>query len=110
MSCTDPLATLTKEQDARNATLLHETKYCGPRFESKVLPFTLDLAKGTWAAEYDEALGALEKVGARTAIESLASLAAVNDIDHLGGALELIPPLLIFFGLLWMARAKRGQQ
>jgi transketolase len=95
MSCIDPLATLTKEQDARNTSLLRDTPYCGPRFESKVLPFTLDLAHGTWRSEYDEALGALEKIGARTAIESLASLAKVNDIDHLGGGLELIPALLM---------------
>ena len=40
---TDPLATLTTEQDRRNADLLAATVYCGPRFESKVLPFTLDL-------------------------------------------------------------------
>ena len=95
MSCIDPLATLTTEQDARNASLLRETPYCGPRFESKVLPFTLDLAKDSWTSEYDETLGALEKIGARTAIESLASLARVNDIDHLGGGLELIPALLM---------------
>ena len=94
-SCIDPLATLTGEQDARNASLLRETPYCGPRFESKALPFTIDLATGTWQPEYDDTLGALEKVGARTAIESLASLARVNDIDHLGGGLELIPALLM---------------
>ena len=57
MSCIDPLATLTTEQDARNASLLRETPYCGPRFESKVLPFTLDLAKDSWTSEYDETLG-----------------------------------------------------
>jgi transketolase N-terminal domain/subunit/transketolase C-terminal domain/subunit len=95
MSCHDPLATLTKQQEARNAALLRETPYCGSRFESKVLPFTLDLARGSFTDEHDETLAALEKVGARTAIESLASLARVNDIDHLGGGLELIPALLM---------------
>jgi len=95
MNCPDPLATLTTEQDARNASLLRDTQYCGPRFESKVLPFTLDLANGSWQTEHDETLGALEKIAARTAIESLASLAKVNDIDHLGGGLELIPALLM---------------
>ena len=43
---TDPLETLTVEQTARNAALLHESTYCGPRFESRALPFTLDLANG----------------------------------------------------------------
>src|SRR5215831_9414745 len=95
MTCPDPLASLTEEQITRNDALLRATPYCGRRFESKVLPFTLDLAKGVWTAEHDETLGALEKIAARTAIESLASLAKVNDIDHLGGGLELIPPLLM---------------
>src|SRR5262249_52937310 len=95
MSCADPLATLTSEQDARNASLLRDTPYCGPRFESKVLPFTLDLANAGWETKHDETLGALEKIAARTAIEALASLAKVNDIDHLGGGLELIPALLM---------------
>ena len=93
---TDPLATLTTEQNARDAALLQHTPYCGPRFESKVLPFTLDLAGGELRPEDELALAALEKEGARVAIESLASLAKnANDIDHLGGGLELIPALLM---------------
>ena len=93
---TDPLATLTAEQEARNRALLAQTTLCGPRFESRVLPFTLDLAGGDLRPEDDLALSALEKVAARTAIESLASLAKnANDIDHLGGGLELIPALLM---------------
>ena len=93
---TDPLATLTTEQNARNAALLQQTTYCAPRFESKVLPFTLDLSGGELRPEDEVALAALEKQGARTAIESLASLARnANDIDHLGGGLELIPALLM---------------
>src|SRR4051794_11253520 len=92
---TDPLASLTAEQDARNAALLGGTTYCGPRFESSVLPFTLDLTTGAIAADAAVALAALEKTAARTAIESLASLARAGDIDHLGGGLELIPALLM---------------
>jgi transketolase N-terminal domain/subunit/transketolase C-terminal domain/subunit len=95
MSCSNPLTTLKKEQDARNAALLAATPLCGPRFESRVLPFTLDLARGTFGDEQDETLAALEKQAARTAIESLVSLAKANDIDHLGGGLELIPALLM---------------
>ncbi len=44
------------------------------------------------------ALAALEKTAATIAIESLISLAKVNDIDHLGGGLELIGPLLMTLG------------
>jgi transketolase N-terminal domain/subunit/transketolase C-terminal domain/subunit len=61
-----------------------------------VLPFTLDLAAGDLRPDDELTLAALEKEGARTAIESLASLAKnANDIDHLGGGLELIPALLM---------------
>ncbi len=93
---TDPLAMLTADQNARDAALLQKTPYRGPRFESRVLPFTLDLAGGDLRPEDELSLAALEKEAARTAIESLGSLAKnANDIDHLGGGLELIPALLM---------------
>jgi transketolase N-terminal domain/subunit/transketolase C-terminal domain/subunit len=91
----DSLTTLAAEQDARNAALLARTPHLGQRIESNVLPFTLDLTRAEFSAEHDLALSALEKQAARTAIESLVSLAKVNDIDHLGGGLELIPALLM---------------
>jgi transketolase N-terminal domain/subunit/transketolase C-terminal domain/subunit len=91
----DSLTTLTTEQDARNAALLARTPHLGQRIESSVLPFTLDLSRAEFTAEDELALSALEKQAARIAIESLASLAKVNDIDHLGGGLELIPALLM---------------
>src|SRR3982750_4299084 len=91
----DSLSTLTNEQNGRNAALLARTPHLGQRIESSVLPFTLDLSGGDLTAEQEATLSALEKQSARTAIESLASLAKVNDIDHLGGGLELIPALLM---------------
>jgi transketolase N-terminal domain/subunit/transketolase C-terminal domain/subunit len=94
-TCIDPLTSQTDAQDARNRSLLSRSAHLGERIESKVLPFVLDLAGGTLTPEQETALAALEKQGARTAIESLASLAKANDIDHLGGGLELIPALLM---------------
>jgi hypothetical protein len=91
----DSLTTLTIEQEARNAALLARTPHLGQRIESNVLPFTLDLSRAEFSDEDDTTLSALEKQAARTAIESLVSLAKVNDIDHLGGGLELIPALLM---------------
>jgi transketolase N-terminal domain/subunit/transketolase C-terminal domain/subunit len=91
----DALIALTTEQEKRNAALLAQSSHFGARVESNVLPVTLDLAGGEFAASMDAAFGALEKDAARIAIESLASLAKVNDIDHLGGGLELIPALLM---------------
>jgi transketolase N-terminal domain/subunit/transketolase C-terminal domain/subunit len=91
----DPLAARAADQDARNASLLAATRYADARVESAVLPLTLDLAAGTLSPETEGAFAALEKEAARTAIEALVSLARVNDIDHLGGGLELIPALLM---------------
>ena len=93
--CIDPLAAPAAAQDQRNAALLSQTPYMGQRFESRVLPFALDLERTEFGAAEEAALGALEKHAARTAIEALASLAKANDIDHLGGGLELIPALLM---------------
>jgi transketolase N-terminal domain/subunit/transketolase C-terminal domain/subunit len=94
-NCKDPLAALTGEQQARNRALLAGTPHLGTRIQSDVLPFTLDFGRREFTAEQGLRLGALEKEAARTAIESLVSLAKVNDIDHLGGGLELIPALLM---------------
>ena len=91
----DPLAARAADQDARNASLLAATRYADARVESPVLPLTVDLAGGTLSPETDVTFAALEKEAARTAIEALVSLAKVNDIDHLGGGLELIPALLM---------------
>ena len=94
-TCTDPLTTQSAAQEDRNRALLEKSAHLGARIESKVLPFVLDLTGGDLTPAQAAALSALEKHGARTAVEALASLAKVNDIDHLGGGLELIPALLM---------------
>ena len=94
-NCTDPLGALTNEQHARNRALLARTPHLGARLQSDVLPFTLDFARREFTAEQALRLGAMEKEAARTAIESLVSLAKAGDLDHLGGGLELIPALLM---------------
>jgi len=87
-------------QQARNAALLADTPTLGETVRSEVLPFALDLASGTLTGAQDLALAALEKTAARIAIESLISMAKINDIDHLGGGLELIGPLLMTLGIV----------
>jgi transketolase N-terminal domain/subunit len=96
----DALRRLADEQDARNAALLTQTPTLAGRVRSQVLPFALDLTSGALSAEQDHALAGLEKTAAAIAIESLISLARVNDIDHLGGGLELIGPLLMTLGVV----------
>ena len=92
------LQRLFEQQVDRNQQLLKATPTVGDAIRSEVLPFAIDLKGSALPDDTEKALGALEKTAARIAIESLISLAKVNDIDHLGGGLELIGPLLMTLG------------
>jgi hypothetical protein len=96
----DSLGRLSEEQHARNTALLQQTPTLGETVRSEVLPLAIDLRANALSDAHDHALAALEKTAARIAIESLISLAKVNDIDHLGGGLELIGPLLMTLGIV----------
>jgi transketolase N-terminal domain/subunit/transketolase C-terminal domain/subunit len=87
---------LVKEQNDRNRKLLGDTPYTGEKFTSEVISFVLDPdnGKGITSAQA-ESLEALEIQSARIAIRALASLAEINELDHLGGALDLIPALVM---------------
>ena len=80
------------EQQERNRKLVERSRYMRPRVVSQVLPLHMDLAA---TAKLDRAavhaLGGLQVDAARIAIRSLASLAKIGELDHLGGALDLIP-------------------
>lgn len=97
---TTTLGRQTAGQLARNAALVSSSPCLGARFESQVLPFRLDPQSRPWTAASDTTLAALEKRAATIAISSLVSLAKANDIDHLGGGLELIPSLLMTLGVV----------
>ena len=84
----------------RNASLVSASPCLGPRFESAVLPFRLEPGARAFTPADATALAALEKRAATIAIEALVSLAKANDIDHLGGGLELIPGLLMTLGVV----------
>jgi len=81
-------------QAQRNAQVLGASRYLKGDATSKVLPLQFALA-GKSALTQDEelALQALGLEAARTAIKSLASLAKIGELDHLGGGLDLIPAL-----------------
>ena len=83
-------------QEHRNAALLSATRYLGPVVRSAVLPLHLDV-RSQARLEKDQllALEALQIEAATTSIRTLSSLAKLNEVDHLGGGLELIPPLLL---------------
>jgi len=96
----DSLRRLFEEQHARNLALLSATPTLGGEVRSNALPFSLDLRGAPLSDGDDTTLAALEKTAAKIAIESLVSLAKANDIDHLGGGLELIGPLLMTLGIV----------
>lgn len=100
MPATHPLEALAAAQQQRNATLLGAAPLLGARVQSEVLPWSLDAGAAALAPADDAALAGLEKTAASVAIRSLASLARAGDIDHLGGALELIPGLLMTLGFV----------
>ena len=83
-------------QKRRNKKLLSGVRYLGEQIVSEVLPLHLDIARHEALTEDQvRALEAVQILSARTAIRSLASLARIDELDHLGGALGLIPSLTL---------------
>jgi transketolase len=81
-------------QNQLNRALIEGSHYMRSSVTSEVIDFQLDLGSGDSLSEQDvHLLRALEKDAARTALSSLASLAEIGELDHLGGGLELIPSL-----------------
>lgn len=87
---------LLKRQNEKNARLLKSAKYLGDQIESKVVAFDIDLKKQTdLTADQKLFLETLAIKSAKTAIKSLASLAKINELDHLGGGLDLISAFML---------------
>jgi transketolase len=87
-------------QQTRNAELLGASRYLGDSVTSQVLPLQIDIgATAELGNEQVLALEALEVEAARVAIDALAELAKLKEVDHLGGGLELIPSLLLSLAL-----------
>ncbi len=86
-------------QAERNNALLASSPYLKDEVRSEVLPFSIDLNADSLSEAQIAALKALEKKAAATALGSLASLAKIGELDHLGGGLELIPSLLMTLGI-----------
>jgi transketolase len=94
------LAAQWADQQARNADLLDQSHYLSSEIVSSTLPFTIDIANTETLSDSQVAsLQALEIEAARTAISSLATLAKINELDHLGGGLDLIPALTLSLAL-----------
>ena len=85
-----------KNQQYRNDQLIENSKFMRSTVTSKVLPFSIDIANTNALDQKQiETLQALEIEAARISISSLASLATIGELDHLGGGLDLIPSLML---------------
>ena len=85
-----------KAQQKRNDLLISESKFMRQSITSQVLPLSIDIAHTNKLDEKQIAtLQALEIEAARISISSLASLATIGELDHLGGGLDLIPSLML---------------
>ncbi len=83
-------------QQERNNQLIADSKYMRPSITSKVLPLQIDMNSTDAIDDKQVAtLQALEIEAARISISSLASLASIGELDHLGGGLDLIPSLML---------------
>ena len=88
-------------QQKRNQALLAESLYMRREVVSSVPPFDLDLEQIARLSADDIALfEAMQIDAARLAIEAVASLSKINEVDHMGGGLDLIPPLLLTLSLV----------
>lgn len=87
-------------QQVRNQALLSASRYMRNEVVSAVLPFHIDIQKtGALSREQVVTLQALEIESSRTAIRTVGSLARINEVDHLGGGLDMIPALLMTLAL-----------
>jgi len=80
-------------QTARNQALLEQCLYMKDVVESQVVPFELDFSAEELTNSQISAMQALEIDAARVAIAAVGSLSKLNEVDHLGGGLDLIPAL-----------------
>ncbi len=88
-------------QQKHNQSLLAESIYMRREVVSSVPPLHLDIDQiARLSADDIHLFEALQIDAARLAIESVASLSKINEVDHMGGGLDLIPPLLLTLSLV----------
>ncbi len=84
------------KQAERNRNLIENSRYMRREVVSEVLPFTLHPGQvKELNAEQVDTANAIATDAARIALASLASLAKIGELDHLGGGLDLIPALTL---------------
>lgn len=85
-----------EEQAKRNQALLQATPGLGNQVSSRVMKLGLSFRDtADLNAETLSILSAIEVEAARTALQSVAELSKLNEVDHLGGGLDMIPALAL---------------
>lgn len=85
---------MTNPQQERNRALINQSPRMRDRVISSIRPFRLDPdQQATLTKHQRDTLAALEIEAARIAIRSVGELSKLNEVDHLGGGLDLIPAL-----------------
>jgi len=85
-----------KRQEKRDGILLNACQYMREEVVSETLPVHFDLDEvETLSQRQILELEALSIEAARMTISSVASLSELNEVDHMGGGLDLIMPLLL---------------
>jgi transketolase N-terminal domain/subunit/transketolase C-terminal domain/subunit len=88
-------------QRERNRALLDDCLYMKNETVSSVPPLQMDIEALPKLSAADATLfEALQIDAARIAIEAVASLSKLNEVDHMGGGLDMIPPLLLTLALV----------
>lgn len=88
-------------QQQRNQNLLVNAQYMRREVVSSIPPLRLDIEQLARLSSDDIVLfEALQIDAARLAIEAVASLSKINEVDHMGGGLDMIPPLLLTLSLV----------
>ncbi|HMP72397.1 MAG TPA: thiamine pyrophosphate-dependent enzyme [Kiritimatiellia bacterium] len=83
-------------QQLRNRALIEGTPLLGDRMVTTPLAFRWDLREvNTLSSLQRHQLLALEKTAARIAVQAVGELAKINEVDHLGGGLDMIPALTL---------------
>ena len=85
-----------QDQERRNADLCSGARYLGQEHQVCTVPLCFNLQETESLSDQDLlVLEALQIDAARIALEAVAALAKMGEMDSLGGGLELIPPLLL---------------
>ncbi|HEY8241550.1 MAG TPA: hypothetical protein VIH35_08885, partial [Kiritimatiellia bacterium] len=89
-----------QEQQERNDALVRDSRYMRDSVTSSALPLHWDIRSVADLSDGDvHAAEAVGKEAARVAVRTLASLSKINELDHLGGGLDLIPALTLTLGV-----------